>query len=62
MVTVLRLVLADEFHLMDFVGMQPTTHVGVGHEAGVEVNSNRTPQLRIPLLLRPRQKKSAAGL
>jgi len=27
------LVLADEFHLKDFVGMQPTAHVGVGHES-----------------------------
>ena len=30
---VFGLVLADEFHLKDIVGMQPTAHVGVGHES-----------------------------
>jgi len=27
------LVLADEFHLKDFVGLQPAAHVGVGHKS-----------------------------
>ena len=49
---VFGLVLAGEFHLQDFVGIQPTTHVGEGHESNEAALESGEAALNFPFGLR----------